>query len=58
VSTPKLVLIIALALSTTLSSADPLSVHVLVALCDNEHQGIVPVPKKLGNGSDIAGNLY
>jgi len=29
-----------------------------VALCDNEHQGIVPVPKDLGNGNDPAHNLY
>ena len=34
------------------------SVHVFVALCDNRHQGIVPVPKALGNGQDAAGNLY
>ncbi len=33
-------------------------VHVLVALCDNENQGIVPVPAFLGNGSDAAKNLY
>lgn len=33
-------------------------IHVLVALCDNEHQGIVPVPKKIGNGKDPANNLY
>ncbi|HZS05956.1 MAG TPA: hypothetical protein VFD58_14050 [Blastocatellia bacterium] len=33
-------------------------IHVLVALCDNEHQGIVPVPAKLGNGEELAGNLY
>jgi len=33
-------------------------VHVLVALCDNEHQGIVPVPARLGNGEDLQGNLY
>jgi hypothetical protein len=33
-------------------------VHVLVALCDNENQGIVPVPKFLGNGEDAARNLY
>ena len=33
-------------------------VHVLVALCDNEHQGIVPVPARLGNGEDPQGNLY
>lgn len=33
-------------------------VHVLVALCDNENQGIVPVPAHLGNGEDPARNLY
>ena len=33
-------------------------IHVLVALCDNEHQGIVPVPARIGNGDDPANNLY
>lgn len=33
-------------------------IHVIVALCDNEHQGIVPVPAKIGNGEDPANNLY
>lgn len=33
-------------------------IHVFVALCDNESQGIVPVPEKLGNGGDPANNLY
>ncbi|MBS1794676.1 MAG: hypothetical protein JSS81_12525 [Acidobacteria bacterium] len=33
-------------------------VYVLVALCDNEHQGIVPVPAFLGNGDDPEKNLY
>jgi hypothetical protein len=33
-------------------------IHVFVALADNQHQGIVPVPAKLGNGEDPAGNLY
>jgi len=33
-------------------------VHVHVALCDNENQGIVPVPAKLGNGLDTRNNLY
>jgi len=32
--------------------------HVFVALADNEHQGIVPVPAKLGNGEDADHNLY
>jgi hypothetical protein len=33
-------------------------VHVLVVLCDNENQGIVPVPAHLGNGEDPNKNLY
>jgi hypothetical protein len=33
-------------------------IHVLVALCDNINQGIVPVPARLGNGEDLKGNLY
>jgi hypothetical protein len=33
-------------------------IHVLVALCDNKYQGIVPVPAKIGNGQDPANNLY
>jgi hypothetical protein len=36
----------------------PRLVHVFVALADNEHQGIVPVPKNLGNGNDPESNLY
>lgn len=33
-------------------------IHVLVALCDNENQGIVPVSKTLGDGSNPKTNLY
>lgn len=33
-------------------------VHVFVALADNVHQGIVPVPAELGNGDDPVRNLY
>lgn len=33
-------------------------VHVVVALCDNASQGIVPVPAAIGNGDDPARNLY
>lgn len=33
-------------------------IHVLVALCDNVNQGIVPVPAALGNGEDPVKNLY
>jgi hypothetical protein len=32
--------------------------HVFVALCDNVHQGIVPVPAAIGNGEDPDRNLY
>ena len=34
------------------------TVHVFVALADNQHQGIVPVAAKLGNGEDAEHNLY
>jgi len=34
------------------------SIHVFVALCDNLHQGIAPVPPKIGNGKDPKNNLY
>ena len=33
-------------------------IHVIVALADNEFQGIVPVPAALGNGDDARRNLY
>ena len=33
-------------------------VHVFVALADNQRQGIIPVPAKLGIGRDPAHNLY
>lgn len=33
-------------------------VHVVVALCDNKYQGIVPVPESIGNGDDPDNNLY
>ncbi len=34
------------------------TIHVFVALCDNDNQGIVPVPRKIGNGQDPETNLY
>jgi len=34
------------------------TIHVFVALADNQNQGIVPVPAKLGNGEDPDQNLY
>jgi len=33
-------------------------VYVVVALCDNVNQGIVPVPAAIGNGDDPARDLY
>ncbi|HEY6902411.1 MAG TPA: hypothetical protein VI233_17260 [Puia sp.] len=33
-------------------------IHVFVALCDNKHQGIIPVPPAIGNGQDPNSNLY
>jgi hypothetical protein len=36
----------------------PRVAHVIVALCDNEYQGIVPAPKAIGNGDDPHNNLY
>ena len=34
------------------------TIHVMVALCDNQYQGIVPVPKGIGNGQQPNTNLY
>ncbi len=34
------------------------TIHVMVALCDNQYQGIVKVPKAIGNGQDPDNNLY
>lgn len=36
----------------------PLVAHVIVALCDNLYQGIVPVKPSLGNGQQPHSNLY
>ncbi len=40
------------------AAGKPVVVHVIVALCDNANQGIVPVPRALGNGQDPRTNLY
>jgi len=34
------------------------TIHVFVSLADNQNQGIVPVPARLGNGLDAIHNLY
>lgn len=44
--------------SATSDTATAKTIHVLVALCDNRYQGIVPVPAKIGNGEDPNNNLY
>jgi len=36
----------------------PLVVHVLVPLCDNQFQGIVPTTESLGDGFNLKSNLY
>lgn len=41
-----------------MANAQPRTIHVFVALCDNVHQGIVPVPESIGNGKDTRNNLY
>ena len=38
--------------------SDTKTIHIIVALCDNRYQGIVPVPKSIGNGQDPKNNLY
>jgi hypothetical protein len=42
----------------SVADPSPRVVHAFVALADNQHQGIVPVPPALGNGSDPQRNLY
>ena len=34
------------------------NIHIIVPLCDNKNQKIVPVPAKIGNGEDPRNNLY
>jgi hypothetical protein len=53
-----LLTIILIGLLTSSALGQIRTIHVFVALCDNEHQGIVPVPKTLGNGKDPNSNLY
>lgn len=45
-------------LQQKVKKGEPLVAHVLVPLCDNEHQGIVPTSASLGNGLDPDHNLY
>lgn len=45
-------------LDSDIRAGRPIIVHVVVALCDNVNQGIVPVPDALGNGQNPNTNLY
>jgi hypothetical protein len=52
--------LLCLVMSVQLQAESPSrrTIHVFVALADNENQGIVPVPARLGNGLDSVHNLY
>jgi len=52
------ILLLVVSFASTAYAERPLVIHVTVALCDNEHQGIVPVPRAIGNGQDPRNNLY
>lgn len=52
------ILTLASFLSTPRSVAADRTIGVFVALADNQNQGILPVPKALGNGDDPDKNLY
>ena len=45
-------------MSEDVAAGKPLVAHVVVALCDNKYQGIVPVSAQLGDGDDPNSNLY
>lgn len=53
-----LLIIVVLLLHIPLFSQETKVIHVMVALCDNKYQGIVKVPKAIGNGQDPNNNLY
>ncbi len=53
------VFVVSLTTSTGLFAQNaPRTIHVFVALADNQHQGIVPVPAGVGNGDDAVHNLF
>jgi len=49
---------IKIALENKIAEKKPLIVHLFVPLCDNDHQGIVPTSKSLGDGMNLKTNLY
>jgi hypothetical protein len=56
----KIIWLLILLMPCTTARADDRvkTIHVLVALCDNDYQGNIKVPKHLGNGDDLRSNLY
>ncbi|WP_392564935.1 hypothetical protein RHO13_06395 [Orbus wheelerorum] len=53
-----LIIFIMCNLLSFIANAQTRVIHVVVALCDNKYQQIVPVPKAIGNGQDPKNNLY
>jgi len=51
-------LLVSLVFTFLFSYSQTKTIHVYVALCDNEFQGIIQVPEKIGNGKDPVHNLY
>jgi hypothetical protein len=45
-------------LSKKIDQQEPLIVHCLVPLCDNDNQGIIPTTASLGDGFSLRTNLY
>jgi hypothetical protein len=45
-------------LDAAAAAGEPLTARVIVALADNDAQGIAPVPATLGDGDDARNNLY
>lgn len=45
-------------IANDLAMGRPIVIHIVVSLCDNKYQGIVPVPKALGDGQNPNANLY
>jgi len=45
-------------IAADVARGQPIVAHVIVALCDNRYQGIVPVPESVGDGQNPRSNLY
>lgn len=54
----RILMILLLGTMATSTWAETKTILVFVALCDNESQGIVPVPAKIGDGDVPSDNLY